>query len=208
MDILKAHCFILDWWLFSVLYPVFWSADLSDCLSLEKVKIMSKNYLYLFLILVLTSSQLLAQKTYKDIKNEPIEFVFGSDEEILAIQKNIQLFIGKDLDAVDVEMFGTGPMLGVTLVKALSNSERPPTYEDLYTDFVEFKKSERYPKVRRSFLANKELEKLVVDYNNWETDKVLLAAIGMPNEEIESFKLFVKENADGNKTYKELYGKL
>jgi thioredoxin-related protein len=109
------------------------------------------------------------------------------------------------LDSIDTELF-TGPMLGLILIQHPTN-DKQKTYNSILKSINEFKKTDNYTKFRDAIIASNALENKIVTTNGLEEDKELLLKAGMPQSELDSFRLFIRSNYQQKMTYKEAFTK-
>lgn len=106
-----------------------------------------------------------------------------------------------NLDSIDSELL-TGPMLGSIMIQ-LATNDKKVTYKTILNGINEFKKTENYAKFRDMIIISKILEKKIVTTEGFETDRELLAKVGMSQSELDAFKLFIQANSSQRITYKE-----
>jgi len=122
--------------------------------------------------------------------------------------ENISLLKSCGLDEGDIEIFTKGPILGTILISLASEkvTDSKLTYQKIYDQILEIKKTEDYEQNKIALLVSNELSERPADIKNWEEDKILLQKLQTPNDFIDKFYDYLKENSNPEKTYKEVFG--
>jgi len=109
------------------------------------------------------------------------------------------------LDSIDSELL-TGPMLGSIMIQQATN-DKVITYNTILKSINAFKKTDNYPKFRDAIIASKTLENKIVTAEGFEKDKDLLVKAGMPQSDLDAFKIYIQSNGSQKMTYKEAFEK-
>jgi thioredoxin-related protein len=110
-----------------------------------------------------------------------------------------------NLDSIDSELL-TGPMLGSIMIQQATNDKKI-TYNTILKSINAFKKTDNYSKFRDAIIASKTLENKIVTADEFEKDKELLVKAGMPQSELDAFKIFIQSSTSQKMTYKEAFTK-
>lgn len=120
-------------------------------------------------------------------------------------QSDFSNFKNCGLDSVDLEIFSNNSILATILITLASeNKNEKITYGTLLNKLLDFKKSEKYPKIREVTLISKELSTKIARIENWNEDKIKLKKLEISESYLVKMHDFVKENSE-SKTYKEIF---
>lgn len=148
------------------------------------------------------SNTIHSQITYESIKDSTINFKNSDEANLVLIVKNVHTFTEKSLDSIDVEILLSGPIFGTLLIELANNDKL--TYENLYNEFIKFKKTSNYSNLYKIYAVTAELETTPANYENWEKDKKLLLALPINDEQLEEIRIYIKEHSNPDKNYKEV----
>lgn len=141
-------------------------------------------------------------QTFDDIRNDTVK-VENIISNPVSYLENLYLMVGEDFDSLDLEILGSAPIIASLLIS--SDSEAfPPTYEHIYSKYIEIKAFPWFQDLRNINLAQNQLKERPADINNWGEDHDLFIAMGLDSVKIEDIHAFVTEHSNPAITYDEL----
>ena len=166
---------------------------------------MKKTQLLLILLITLNGF-MFAQSTvsFETIAQKKINIDPNNSTELAQLKTNINSFIGHGVDALDIEIFYTSPLFMQLKVTLSTDPDNTITYQDLLNQLLEAKQLDFYPRIRKATKAAKEIEKRPANIKNWDQDKQLLKDLEMPEDIMASFKIYLKEHSNPNRTYRDV----
>lgn len=153
-------------------------------------------FIVFFLQTFLSYSQ--TNKKCEEILSKKIEFNITDDVSYKNCLKNFKVFQNCGLNKTDIKVYYSTTLLTKTLFELTKNSKKP-TYKELLTKVLEFKKTEQYIKLKRKYQTAENLSNKIANIKNWEIDKQILIELKIPNYLIKSLKSNLEKEA--NKTY-------
>ena len=141
------------------------------------------------------------------ILSQKIDLSFSSKSELETLNSTFAKLTDCGIEQIDVDTFANGPILASLLIPMVTEKGEDLTYQDLLNKILEFKKTPVYDKMIEVVKVSNDLSKRKADLNNWEKDKELFEKLEIPEKTIEEFYTFLKENADPNKTYTQIFEK-
>src|SRR5690606_1129651 len=165
---------------------------------------MKRAFLFIFFLQTfLGFSQI--QTECEKILSQKINLDFAERSDLDVLNNNFSKLKDCGLEEDDVEFLANGPILASLLIPMVSETEGNVTYQNLFDKVLELKQSPQYKKSKEFFKISMDLSKRSADIDNWEVDKKLLEALETPQETIESFHDYLKENSNPSKTYAEIF---
>ena len=159
------------------------------------------------LLLFCLSFYSISQKTIDEIKDEKIDFSTGKENNYAVIKRNMECFLGKEVDSLDLKILTNGPFLGSIIISCLNDSSDCTnlTYGLIYSTFLEFKKTPKYISNKRTFEISLYLEARLATVKNWKEDEKLFIELGIPDEKIIEYRTQIANNKDTAVTYKDFF---
>lgn len=128
-------------------------------------------------------------------------------ESIAQIKTNLFFLINKDLDSNDIEIISNPAILGIRILGiALQKNSNPGklTYQHIIEDLLEFKKDEKFSKLKTKFLAKKKLDQRPWLLENWQQDSLYMSLnLKYPIVAIENMQSFLEKTTGQYANYKE-----
>ena len=146
-----------------------------------------------------------SQTDCEKILSEEINLTFSEKSDLDILNNTFSKLTDCGLEQIDVDFFANGPILATLLVPLISENDRKVTYQNLFDKIMEFKQTSQYEKTIEIFKVSNELSERKAELKNWEEDRKLFQRLQIPNDYINEFYEFFKQNADSTKTYKEVF---
>lgn len=148
-----------------------------------------------------------AQNCFDEIKDLPVDLLNANglnSEAALDFKQKLNCFIGEELDSIDIQLLGNGPMLGTLLVMAVSEDSEL-TYGKIYDLLIKTKKEhEEYPRMRELHVLSRQIDELPALYSSWVKIRSFFSEIELSGDELEPLRVYLKDNEDPTKTMKDI----
>lgn len=139
------------------------------------------------------------------ILSQKIDLSFSNKNELEKLNNTFAKLTDCGIEQIDVDTFANGPILATLLIPMVTEKGEDLTYQDLLNKILEFKKTPEYDKMIEMVKVSNDLSERKADLSNWRKDKELFEKLEIPEKTIEEFHMFLKENADPKKTYKQVF---
>lgn len=158
---------------------------------------------FLFIFSIFLTFQSISQESRMD-EPVPVGLLKLKKADIIT---ELNFFIGKDFDSIDIEVFGGGSDIRVIIIRAFNN-EHVLTYSDLYNQLLAIKIAggSAYESSRRILIKLNPYKTLPATEENWESMKLTLRELGELEFQIKPIDDLVKSHFDPNRTLWEVLG--
>ncbi|CAL2094456.1 thioredoxin family protein [Tenacibaculum sp. 190524A05c] len=162
----------------------------------------------LLLITILLSTQLIfcQDDCNTEILNEKVQITPNDKESLLTFAQKLNSLERCGLDKTDLEIFNNSPIMTSIMMDILAKENTEPyTYQTILDKLLLITETENYQKnIKPRYKTLIGFTKKKAHIKNWESDKLTLKKLEIPEKYIEKLFNELKNSSDKDQTYKQI----
>ncbi|AZJ32109.1 thioredoxin family protein [Tenacibaculum mesophilum] len=141
-----------------------------------------------------------------EILNEKVQLTPNDKESLLIFTQKLNSLENCGLDKTDLDILNNSPIMTHIIMDILAKENTEPyTYNTILEKLLLITKTENYKNnIKPKYITLIDFTKKEANIKNWESDKLILKKLEIPDKYIEEIFIELKNSPNKDETYKEI----